>query len=165
MKLTNVCMFGIGLVTAGIAGAEPAPDTQRNFVSCPIVMDTLDVPCWVAEYEGERYFLTVQTGRTAGVVFSPALNHKVLVEGTVTDAPRMCGGIVLKDVKLSVMEYEVSPECNTILPGDGYHVTGPRPIGPDGDPPGERESTAVPLPRNPDDSPAAIAARTKKAAD
>lgn len=164
MKLTNVCMFGMGLLAAGIAAAAPAPETQRNFVSCPIVLDTQDIPCWVAEYEGERYFLTVQTGRTAGVVFSPQLNHKVLVEGTVSDEPRMCGGIVLKDVKLSVMEYEVSPECNTILPGDGYHVTGPRPIGPDGNPPGGRKSTAVPLPRNPADSPAAVAERTKKAA-
>lgn len=164
-KLSNkLCMFGMGLLAASVAAAAPAPGTQRNFVSCPIVMDTLDVPCWVAEYEGERYFLTVQTGRTAGVVFSPALNHKVLVEGTVTDAPRMCGGIVLKDVKLSVMEYEVSPECNTILPGDGYHVTGPRPIGPDGDPPGERTSTAVPLPRDPQQSGPAIAARMEKAA-
>ena len=40
-----------------------APATERNFVACPIVLDTQDVPCWVAEYQGERYFLAVQTGR------------------------------------------------------------------------------------------------------
>jgi outer membrane protein OmpA-like peptidoglycan-associated protein len=89
--------------------------------------------------------------------------HKVLVEGTVSDAPRMCGGIVLTDVKLSVMESEISPECDKILPGDAYHVTGPRPIIPDGDPPGGK-STAVRTPPNPERSERAIAAKHKQMA-
>lgn len=155
-----LCM---GVAGVSMADAIKAPPTQRNFVACPIVLDTQDVPCWVAEYEGERYFLTVQTGRSYGVVFAPQLNHKVLVEGTVSNEPRMCGGIVLKDVKLSVMEYEISPECNQILPGDGYRTTGPRPIIPDGDPPGGK-STAVPLPPDPSRSPAAIKARMERMA-
>ncbi len=123
-----------------------APSTERNFVACPIVLDTEDIPCWVAEYEGERYFLAVQTGRSAGVTFVPQLKHRVLVEGTVQpDAPRMCGGIVLGPVKLSVFP-DVEPDCGKKLPGDGYKVTGPRPIGPDGVPPGGR-STAARAPR------------------
>ncbi len=118
------------------AAEAAAPPTERNFVACPIVLDTEDVPCWVAEYEGERYFLAVQTGRSAGVTFVPQLKHRVLVEGTVkADAPRMCGGIVLGPVKLSVFP-DVEPDCGRMLPGDGYKVTGPRPIGPDGIPPG-----------------------------
>jgi outer membrane protein OmpA-like peptidoglycan-associated protein len=134
----------VSLATAGfcaMAQAAAAP-TERNFVACPIVLDTEDIPCWVAEYEGERYFLAVQTGRSAGVTFVPQLKHRVLVEGTVQpDAPRMCGGIVLGPVKLSVFP-DVEPDCGRKLPGDGYKVTGPRPIGPDGVPPGGR-STAV----------------------
>jgi outer membrane protein OmpA-like peptidoglycan-associated protein len=122
------------------------PSTERNFVACPIVLDTEDIPCWVAEYEGERYFLAVQTGRSAGVTFVPQLKHRVLVEGTVQpDAPRMCGGIVLGPVKLSVFP-DVEPDCGRKLPGEGYKVTGPRPIGPDGVPPGGR-STAARAPR------------------
>lgn len=130
---------------AGVAVAE-VPGTERNFVACPMVLDTPDIPCWVAEYEGERYFLAVQTGRSVGVTFVPQLKHEVLVEGTAhPDEPRVCGGIVLRPVKLSVFEDEVLPDCGAILPGEEYHVTGPRPVGPDGNPPGGR-STAVPLP-------------------
>lgn len=132
------------LGVAGLCGAAHAapPATERNFVACPIVLDTQDVPCWVAEYEGERYFLAVQTGRTAGVTFVPQLKHRVLVEGTAhPEEPRMCGGIVLRPVKLSVLP-EVEPDCGKMLPGDGYTTRGPRPIGPDGDPPGGK-STAV----------------------
>ena len=118
------------------------PGTERNFVACPIVLDTQDVPCWVAEYEGERYFLAVQTGRSAGVTFVPQLKHRVLVEGTAhPEEPRMCGGIVLRPVKLSVFP-DVEPDCGKMLPGDGFTVKSPRPIGPDGNPPGGR-STAV----------------------
>lgn len=136
------------LVAAGLSAAAQAaaPATERNFVACPIVLDTQDVPCWVAEYKGERYFLAVQTGRSAGVTFVPQLKHRVLVEGTAhPDQPRMCGGIVLSPVKLSVFP-EVEPECGKMLPGEGYTVKGPRPIGPDGDPPGGK-STAVRIPR------------------
>lgn len=142
-----------GTMIAHAVGAEEgkpierAPPTQRNFVTCPIVMDTLDVPCWVAEYEGERYYLTVQTGRGGGsevYPFSPMLNHEMLVEGTVSDEPRICGGIVLRDVKLSPME-DVTPGCGKMVPGEGFRTKGPRPIIPDGDPPG-RVSTALPRP-------------------
>ena len=113
-----------------------APATERNFVACPIVLDTQDVPCWVAEYQGERYFLAVQTGRSAGVTFVPQLKHRVLVEGTAQpDQPRMCGGIVLNPVKLSVFP-DVEPDCGKMLPGDGYKVTSPRPSAPTGIRPG-----------------------------
>lgn len=131
--------------------ALKAPSTQRNFIACPVVMDTLDVPCWVAEYEGERYYLTVQTGRGGGnesYPFSPMARHRVLVEGTVSDEPRICGGIVLRDAKLSPM-VEVEPECGKVVPGEGFHTKGPRPLGPDGDPPGPRETTALQRNRGP----------------
>ena len=124
------------------AAGAAAPGTERNFVACPDVLDTQDVPCWVAEHNGERYFLAVQTGRSAGVTFVPQLKHRVLVEGTAhPDEPRMCGGIVLRPVKLSVFP-DAEPNCGRMLPGDGFTVKSPRPIGPDGDPPGGK-TTAV----------------------
>jgi len=136
-------VFPILSVIGICASAHAAvPATERNFVACPIVLDTQDVPCWVAEYQGERYFLAVQTGRSAGVTFVPQLKHRVLVEGTAhPDQPRICGGIVLSPVKLSVFP-DVEPGCGKMLPGDGYTVKSPRPIGPDGDPPGGK-TTAV----------------------
>jgi hypothetical protein len=108
-----------------------ADGTRTNFVSCPIVRDTASVPCWLAEYDGELYFLTVQSDVTSPVT-PPWLGHRVLVEGTVSAEPRICGGIVLKPVHLSVMP-EADASCNTMLPAEErYNLTfePPRPPGP-----------------------------------
>jgi hypothetical protein len=114
------------------AGSPPSPagDQRRNFVGCPIVRDTASVPCWLAEYEGETYFLTLQSDVTAPVT-PPWLGHRVLVEGTVSDEPRICGGKVLKPVRLSVLGRDAS--CSTMLPAEErYNLTfePPRPPGP-----------------------------------
>ena len=114
------------LATAAVGAAQQ----RQNFVSCPIVRDTASVPCWLAEYEGELYFLTLQTDVSAPVT-PPWLGHRVLVEGTVSAAPRICGGIVLQPVRLSVLERDAS--CNTMLPAEErYNLTfePPRPPGP-----------------------------------
>ena len=145
MKMARNGSASLALLACCGAAAAAVPDTQRNFVACPIIMDTTPVPCWVADYEGERYFLAVQSGRGGtgeGTVIPPQLRHKALVQGTVTDEPRICGGIVLKPAMLSPLMEEVDNSCNTMLPGGGYHATGPRVIGLDGDPPGPRETTA-----------------------
>ena len=108
-----------------------APGQQRSFVACPIVRDTATVPCWLAEYEGELYFLTLQTDVSAPVN-PPQLGHQVLVEGIVADEPRVCGGIPLKPVVLSVLP-ELDNSCSTMLPAeDRYNLTfeAPRPPGP-----------------------------------
>lgn len=156
-------LIGVSAAACSFAHAANAPtrapSTQRNFVACPVVRDTKDIPCWTASYGGETYFLTPQTGRSAGVVFSPQLKHRVLVEGTVTDAPRICGGVVLKEVKLSVFP-DVDPTCNTILPDNGMKVVGPRPLGPDGDPPG-----TAPTRRRPDQAQAQAARKAAFDAD
>jgi hypothetical protein len=116
----------------GPLAAQQAPAERRNFVSCPIVRDTASVPCWLAEYDGELYFLTLQTDVSSPVT-PPWLGHKVLVEGTVArDRPRICGGIVLEPVVLSVLP-ELDASCNTLLPAeDRYNLTfePPRPPGP-----------------------------------
>ncbi|MBM0106301.1 hypothetical protein JM946_16325 [Steroidobacter sp. S1-65] len=124
----------VTLALLSFAVAAPAakpPSNHRNFVACPIVRDTSTVPCWLAEYEGQTYFLTIQTDVSAPVN-PPWLGHKVLVEGTVSNEPNICGGIVLKPVTLSVM-HELDGSCNTILPAeDRYNLPfePPRPPGP-----------------------------------
>jgi hypothetical protein len=121
----------LAFAAASAAGAAAAQDARKNFVSCPIVRDTASVPCWLAEYEGALYFLTIQSDVTAPVT-PPWLGHRVLVEGTVSAEPNICGGIVLKPVHLSVLP-ERDASCNTMLPAEErYNLTfePPRPPGP-----------------------------------
>jgi len=109
---------------------QNATAQQRNFVACPFVRDTRTVPCFLAEYEGETYYLAVQQDISADQ-YPPQLLHEVLVEGTITPGPRVCGGIPLSPVKLSVLP-EVNPACNTILPAEPGIEAPPtrRPAGP-----------------------------------
>lgn len=121
-----------GAMLAGWLTAVSVVAAQQplNFVSCPVVRDTASVPCWLAEHEGETYFLTLQTDVSAPVT-PPWLGHRVLVEGTVSNEPNVCGGKVLKPVRLSVLDRDAS--CNTMLPAEErYNLTfePPRPPGP-----------------------------------
>ncbi len=128
--LAAFLLFGMGVASAALAAA-PAPGSRLSFVSCPIVRDTKTVPCWLSEYEGEMYFLTLQTDVSAPVN-PPWLGHKVLVEGVVSNEPSICGGRVLKPLTLSVLP-ELNGSCNTMLPAeDRYNLTfePPRPPGP-----------------------------------
>jgi outer membrane protein OmpA-like peptidoglycan-associated protein len=110
-----VGMVGSGLfVAAGLLAGITAglAQEQKSFVACPIVRDTKSAPCYLAEYEGETYFLG--TADDYRDTTAPELKHKVLVEGTVAPG-RVCGGIPLKPVVVSVMK-EVDVSCNTLLP-------------------------------------------------
>lgn len=124
---------GVALASIAVpALAAKPPADRRNFVSCPIVRDTKTVPCWLAEYKGELYFLGVQVDFGAEF-WPPYLGHKVLVEGTATDAPRICGGVVLKPVKISPLP-EADSNCNTMLPAEDrytipFETRGPGPNG------------------------------------
>jgi hypothetical protein len=138
MAMRNALRGGAALAVRGgamlagwlAAASVVAAQQPLNFVSCPVVRDTASVPCWLAEYEGETYFLTLQTDVSAPVT-PPWLGHRVLVEGTVSNEPNICGGKVLKPVRLSVLERDAS--CNTMLPAEErYNLTfePPRPPGP-----------------------------------
>ena len=87
---------------------------QLSFIACPVVRDTKTVPCWLAEYEGELYYLGVQQDINAPWS-PPQQSHEVLVEGTVQPGPRVCGGIPLFPLSTSVMP-ELTRSCNTVLP-------------------------------------------------
>lgn len=89
---------------------------ERNFVACPIVRDTKTLPCFLAEYAGVTYFLGTQQEFGSGVA-APQLKHEVLVEGTVASGPRVCGGVPLDRLSVSVLK-EVNLACNVILPAE-----------------------------------------------
>jgi hypothetical protein len=113
---------------------------QHNFVACPILRDTETVPCWLAESGGELYYIGIQ-GDVTEDFLPPYLGYKVLVEGTLTDKPRICGGIVLEPVRVSVMK-DPDPSCNTMLPAEPRYTV---PFAPRG--PGPREVSAILRPR------------------
>lgn len=111
----------------GIQQNEKPPANRRNFVACPIIRDSKTMPCWLAEYDGELYYLG-QQGRTSSAFYPPQLKHEVLVEGTVKTGERICGGIVLEPLTISVMP-ELSLNCNTLLPAeDGLEPPPPPPL-------------------------------------
>ena len=61
------------------AQQESVSPIRRQFVACPIVRDTKTQPCWLAEYEGELYYLGQQSG-VANDFYPPQLGHLALVE-------------------------------------------------------------------------------------
>jgi outer membrane protein OmpA-like peptidoglycan-associated protein len=122
--------LALALASAALAIALPGLAQQLNFLACPVVRDTKTVPCFLAEYKGETYFLGIQQDITADF-YPPQLLHQALIEGTVSAGPRVCGGIPLKPVHVSVIA-EVNRSCNTILPAEPGIDAPPakRPAGP-----------------------------------
>jgi hypothetical protein len=107
-----------------------AADEQKTFLACPVVRDTKTVPCWLAEYNGKTYYLGIQADQAAAFQ-PPELEHKVLVEGVADPNQRICGGIVLKPIKISIIP-DIDLTCQTVLPAvDEYQVPfAPRGPGP-----------------------------------
>lgn len=110
-----------------------AQERTLAFVACPIVRDTSKVPCWLSEYGGEIYYLGIQSDVSAPFN-PPSLGHMALVEGIPQDGDRICGGVVLEPVKVSIMP-ELSPECDEVLMAEPRYelpFEPPRPPGPSG---------------------------------
>ncbi len=146
--------------------AATPPAQRRNFIACPIVQDTDTVPCWLAEYRGELYFLGIQTD--SGGWSPPWLGHQVLVEGRLAGGRRICGGIALTSEYpaaplpagsadgvplpnppvISVMR-ELDGRCNTLLPADPrFHIEGRRGPGPNTAASALRKFPPLPAPPN-----------------
>ena len=115
-------------LTAVVAQAATPPAGHINFVACPIARDTKTVTCWLSEYQGKLYYLGMQYDATAEF-YPPYLGHKALVEGVVSSDPPVCGGIVIKPVKVSVIP-DLDPTCNTLLPADDRYQLPDAPRGP-----------------------------------
>jgi outer membrane protein OmpA-like peptidoglycan-associated protein len=119
MMRKSLATAAVALLAAHTAQAADQ-DMRRNFVGCPILRDTKTVPCWLSEYKGELYYLGIQQDAAADF-YPPYLGHQVLVEGVVSDAPRICGGVVLKPVTISNLP-ELDPACNTMLPAEDRYT-------------------------------------------
>ncbi len=135
---------GIGLVASFVTTGAAALGQQRSFVSCPIVRDTSTVPCFLSEYDGEMYYLGIQQDITSDF-HPPQLKHEVLVEGTVVQGPRVCGGIPLQPVSISVVK-EINLACNTLLPAEPGIDAPPASRGPG---PSSRRPVSASAPRQP----------------
>lgn len=120
-------------VLAGLVATQAsaqATGERLNFVACPIIRDTANVPCWLSDHEGTRYYLTIQTD-ISGKVHPPYLGHMALVEGIVGERS-VCGGIELVEVHISPLP-ELAPECDQHLPREARYdlpFDPPRPPGP-----------------------------------
>ena len=99
-RITSSAMlrtFAVGTAFLVSVAAADTPDAaQRNFVSCPIVRDTKTVPCWLAEYDGELYYLGIQTDVSAefhppylghGAVDVPGPLDRFALAGSVPHGP------------------------------------------------------------------------------
>ncbi|HWW21594.1 MAG TPA: hypothetical protein VNZ06_12360, partial [Steroidobacteraceae bacterium] len=86
---------------ASCLAAAADPGREIVFVGCPILRNT-ELPCWLGESGGELYYLGAQ-GDLTSQFYPPQFDHRMLVEGIVSDEARICGGRVLKPVKVSVL--------------------------------------------------------------
>lgn len=129
--------------------APPLPGLKPvAFVSCPILRDTASVGCWLTSYGGELYYLGISVDQSAPFD-PPSLGHRALVEGVVTNTARVCGGIPIDPVHVSVLD--IDPSCNQLLPADPRFELGftpPRGPGPKEKRQPARES-AIPGPPRP----------------
>ncbi len=98
------------------SAAQAAESAHVSFITCPIFRDA-ESRCWLAERGDVTYYI----GRV-GAGTSPQLLHKVLIEGTVSDEPPSCGGVVIKPIQISVFP-EIDYSCNTVLPDNGDRPT------------------------------------------
>lgn len=146
--LAMLAAASTGVADGNRASTARPPPNYRNFIACPIVQDTDTVPCWLAEYKGELYFLGIQTD--SGGWSPPWLGHRVLVEGKLAGGPRICGGIPLTagspspalpsgsadgrplpDPPLISVMRELDASCHSLWPADPrYHIVGRRGPGP-----------------------------------
>jgi outer membrane protein OmpA-like peptidoglycan-associated protein len=94
----------------------------------------------LAEYDGELYYLGIQQDITSEF-HPPQLKHEVLVEGQIAQGLRVCGGVPLKPLSISVIK-EVNPACNTLLPAEPGIDAPPAPRG--AGPSSRREAAGAP---------------------
>lgn len=96
--LAAMAMFAL---SASVLAQPLAEGTTVTFVTCPVYRDTdmgRKSGCWLATDPAN--------GQTYDVSFAPIKpqrDHELLVEGVVTSDPDVCGGSVLKPVRVSVL--------------------------------------------------------------
>jgi hypothetical protein len=137
-------IFAFAAVALTFSAAQAQAQQPLAFVACPILRDTATVPCWLAEYKGELYYLVTQDGASAEV-YPPSLGHQALVEGVPTGQTR-CGGKVLTNLHISVRPDRAV--CDAMLPAtDAFQITDESGrSGPDSARPGAATGSTPPSP-------------------
>lgn len=103
----------VALAAAVFAVSSAHAQQPLAIVACPILRDTASMPCWLAEHEGQRYYLGAQGDFPAGAS-APSLGHQALIEGVPTGTQR-CGGKVLADLHVSIRPAR-DAACDAMLP-------------------------------------------------
>lgn len=107
--------------TLSLTGVAFSEGKRVAFVGCPVMRDMeMPVrPCWLAQDGDKLYFVGMQGDTFPPAVFyPPQLKHQVLVEGEEGDGGKVCGGLPLKNVKVSVLP-DLDLTCDTVLPSAG----------------------------------------------
>jgi hypothetical protein len=119
MKFKQTLLIACTLTTA-VSG--PAFAQAEAFVACPVFRNVHEMRgCWVTQYKNEWYYLGSPGGVGDAGSLPPQLKHQALIEGVRSDAPRVCGGLVLTSLSVSPLP-EIDPRCNTVLPAQGYSI-------------------------------------------
>lgn len=118
MARTGSAALAVAASLLASSAAQAAEAAHVSFITCPIFRNG-ETRCWLAEHGGVTYYI----GRY-GSGSAPQLLHKLLIQGTVSDEPRSCGGVVIRPVYLSVLP-ELDYSCNSVLPDNGDRPTGP----------------------------------------
>jgi len=108
-------------LTLSLTGVAFSGGKRVAFVGCPVMRDMeMPVrPCWLAQDGDKLYFVGMQGDTFPPAAFyPPQLKHQVLVEGEEGDGERVCGGLPLTHVKVSVLP-ELDLSCDTVLPSAG----------------------------------------------
>lgn len=123
--------LGVFASLLNFAAVAAKPGDYVAFVTCPLLRDTPELPCWMARNEDTLFYLGTQSGRAfATKFFPPQMKHQALIEGVVSATPSICGGLVLEQQQVSSLP-EISLECNQMLPTDGFVSPKGRPAGAD----------------------------------
>jgi len=109
-------------LVVGTVGSALADGKHVAFVGCPVMrdMELPARPCWLAQDGDKLYFLAMQADTFPPVTFyGPQLKHRVLVEGEESEGEKVCGGVPVNHVKVSVLP-EIDLTCDTVLPQSGF---------------------------------------------
>jgi hypothetical protein len=116
-KQTLIVVCAIATVVSGSALAQ-----TTAFVACPVFRNVHEMRgCWLTLYKDDWYYLGSPGGVGDSGSLPPQLKHQALIEGVVSDAPRICGGLVLRSLSVSPLP-EIDRRCDTVLPAQGYSI-------------------------------------------
>ena len=121
--ITKTRKVGALLLSLAVFGSVALADGKRvAFIGCPVIrdMELPERPCWLAQEGNKLYFLGMQGDTFPPALFyPPQLKHQVLVEGEEGEGEKICGGLPLNNVKVSVLR-ELDLSCDTVLPKEGF---------------------------------------------